>query len=125
MKSKTAFNHQQRLLSRIKDIYSSAKIYQISSSSLIAKKKSFYESEPCWKKLPEHVRSYLSGYDTCLWDKHWELVMWSFNWEGVEYSGWNELPESGKEAIRQNKLSGHHIYIKEPHREYTTMEVKK
>jgi len=110
MRSSTSYNHQKRILAKIRDIYGSAKIFKWSLTKFIEAKKKIYE-DPAWQRVPEHVRSYINGYDSAKWENHQQnVVTWVLPFNGVNYNKWDDLPEEGKEAYRKNEAHGIHVY---------------
>ena len=118
MRISTAFNHQQRLLGILNDIYRRAEIFCLPSDQIIKEKKERIYEDPGYKRCPGHVKSYLSGFASCLWSKHWNNLKWVLPYKGVNYDGWDDLPEEGKEAYRKDECTGKHVYKKDPTKDY-------
>jgi len=116
MKLSTAINHQNRILILIKDHYSKHLIFRSPHKDMLKDKEKIFNDEGL-KRCPQHVRSFLKGYDLAMWDEYWKNLKWVVPFEGVNYDRWDDLPERGKEAYR-NGASGCHVYKVDPERRF-------
>lgn len=110
MKSTTAYNHQKRLISLVRAIYSETRVFKRDHLKHIEAMKRVWEDEGL-RKCPGHVKSYISGYSSCLWDQFTlSETIWVLPFEGVNYLKWDNLPEEGKEEYRKGNLCGKHVH---------------
>ena len=87
MKSKncTWFNKQQRALSVLKDIYSAGKTYKNPSTWFTEQ----YQEKVVpilAKNVPSHAKSYISGYQHCLFDSMWQYMEFCYCVDGIWYT---------------------------------------
>lgn len=81
---RTEYNRQRRLITRIKDMYSGAKIYRSTQKQFLEARQRLWDS-PDWKRAVGHVQHYCNGYIDCLGDHrdyhdlqhmYWYLGQW-------------------------------------------------
>ena len=124
MRISTAFNHQQRIMSKLVYLYSMSKCFKMPSHELQERVKKEIWQDHAWKKLPGHVRSYISGYQACLWQEYWKEVEWVFPWNREIYKKWDMLPEDGRNyymSIQPDGVAptGLHVYKSDNRKPYT------
>lgn len=119
MRILTAFNHKERLMHRLRDIYRQAEIFCLDAESIRIRMRKEIFDDPAYHRVPGWVRMYLKGYDDSLYANHWKYVKWVLPFNGVDYDNWDNLPEEGKELYRTGQAHGRHVYIKDPSKAYT------
>jgi len=110
MRSKTAYNHQVRLITILCDIWSTTIIFHRCHRDHIEAMTRLWDDEGL-KRCPGHVKSYINGYARALWDHHSRCnVVWRLPYNGVLYKGWSDLPEEGKELYLNKTAVGKLVY---------------
>jgi len=99
MKLDRAIDIQNELESRIIDLISSAKIFQLTHAQMCKRYNALFERYP--KDLPYHVRSFASGYFRALLNNlyHADLTH-GYLYQGTVYSKWDTYPEELKAILR-------------------------
>jgi hypothetical protein len=111
MKSKTAYNHQRRLLQLLQSTWSETEMFCRDHMAHIQCVKDRIYNDAGYKRCPGHVKSFLSGYNMALWDKFTrEKIIWVLPFNGMNYAKWDNLPEEGKEEYRKGILTGKHVH---------------
>lgn len=115
MKFNTSCNHLRRYKRIIRDIYSRARIFHLTAQQIISEKKRLIYNDNSWERCPRWLHSEIYGYDTALWENHYNALVWILPYNGNLYFKWDELPEKGKELYRTTKdILGYHGYKDKP-----------
>lgn len=86
MKKSTALNHQNRLLGHIKEAFHFTEVCRYNHTKHVERIKEKVWNDPAYKKLPGHVKSFLSGYERCLWENFTiKKIVWVLPFENVNY----------------------------------------
>lgn len=80
----TQYNHYSKALSQIKDLYSKAKIYKMTSHAITTEYIAIEASVN--KKLNQYYNGLLSGYANCEMDKLWDCMEFCYDIDGVLYT---------------------------------------
>lgn len=84
MNSKTAYNKMTQALSTLKSIYSQGKCFKSPSTWFTAQ---YVEKvQPIIAKCPEHTKSYIAGYQHCLFDSLWQYMEFCYQVDGIWYT---------------------------------------
>lgn len=110
MKPDTARRHLERFLSRMRDCVSEHFSHEQCLNNM---RRLIYET-PEWKRVPGWVQAEVfARYDERTQCAHrYGALRWAYEWNGKLYSGWRSLPEDLKQAIREDKVKGHHYWTK-------------
>lgn len=96
----TQYNHYSRALSQIKDLYSKAKIFKLTSADITKEYLSIRKSVN--KKLNLYYQGLLAGYAQCEMDKLWCEMEFCYLVDGIWYTcekersnkpNWRALPD--------------------------------
>jgi len=109
MNLSTAMNHQAILIRAFQQVWTDALAFKHTHTQVLENLNKIYATDR-WKKVPRHVREYCNGYKQCLYNNHYNHIIWVLPFNGIHYDKWNDLPEEGKEAYRTNKAEGIHVY---------------
>ncbi len=99
MRVKRAVDIQIELVGAVRDLYSMARTFKLTSAEINERYAKLIARYP---KLPRHVENYVRGYRDCLSDSlyHHDLFH-AYEWQGKLYEKWDSMPEELKEHIKQ------------------------
>lgn len=101
MKLDRAVSIQMTLQRRVRDIVTSATIFQITHAEMTERYTTLFDQYP--KDLPHHVRAYIRGYYSALVDSLYHVKLsHGYLWEGTVYEKYESYPEPLKEALRHS-----------------------
>lgn len=98
----TAFRKQERAIMQIRDLFSKARIFKMTSSAITAE---YLKIKEGMTRCPMYSREYISGYFRALSDKLWEEMEFCYLIDGVLYTtnkckngesnkpNWRDLPD--------------------------------
>jgi hypothetical protein len=101
MKPSTAYNHQQRAVKAIDDIYRRAVIFKTDSIWI---REMVNEVHKSIKHCPRHVQSYVSGYERRCYEDNWKNLEFCYFINGK----WQTTDKTSKrkKAFTGKSLSG-------------------
>ena len=110
MKIDTALNHRDKFTTGLVDLFSSAKIYGSTHDHMLDERQRLLHDDPKWKRVPEWVRSYVRGYEHCMFDDMYRYhLVWMFEWYDKLYY-WDDLPAAGHEHYCNPDVHGAHYW---------------
>lgn len=113
MRTSTAFNHQQRILSRLSGLLSGARIYGTPSRELDDRTREIFASLP--KNCPRWVRDYVRGWLACERGHMDQELVFCFAVGGILYSNRSDRADyyghhgfSARDVHERATSSGHY-----------------
>ena len=116
MRIDRAVKIQADLTSAVRDLYSMARTFKLTSSEINERYAKLIARYP---KLPRHVENYVRGYRDCLSDSLYPHDLFhAYEWQGQLYEKWDSFPVELKEQVRADKVIVHGHYWKGTNKPY-------
>lgn len=122
MKTSTAYNHQQRLSARMREIYATARHSGESHAWILDKIQARVHSDPAWDRVPGWVRAHVNQVGSACLDNLYRPILfpsqldareadlaagrpvpplpylrWFHTYKGEHYVEWRDLPEAARD----------------------------
>lgn len=123
MKFDTAYNHRERLIRQLSDLYNSAKIFGLQSAEISRRRNEIVSTLP--KKAPRWIMDYVEGWERCMRSTFDRELIFAYTVDGKLYSIHRDRDDyyekhglGPKEVYDRATLSGHYWDIRGELRPY-------
>ncbi len=122
MRFNTAYNHRERLLRSIADLYSSARMFGMASTEISKRRNEIVATLP--KKAPAWIMEYIQGWERAMRSVMQREVIFFYTMpDGKMYSTWRDRDDyyekhgiGPREVYEQAVYSGHYWDVKRHNR---------
>lgn len=130
MRFSTAYNHRERIISHLSDLYSGARIFGMLSSDISKRRNEIMATLP--KGAPGWITEYATGWERCMRSFMEREVIFCYTVDGKLYSTWRDRDDyyekhglGPKEVYDRATHSGHYWDCKGELRPYYVTEIER
>ena len=87
MRSTTTYNHRKRLMARIGDIFTFARLAHHTHEEIMDRVHTQVTSDPAWRRLPSYELGYLTARIDAEYEHVWRSLEWRIFYRGAYLPG--------------------------------------